>query len=121
MPAYVDIPTIQRSHGLSGHLIGEPLEDAHAVAQAIGLSERYFVGEAPVPHYQLPGGRRCSAIAAGAIPLDPDAWRQQLPRCRRNATTDHARRPPASEVPRKNPAPRRRSTPENLDLFAPPP
>lgn len=120
MPAYVDVPTIQRSHGLSGHLIGDPLVDAHAVAKAIGLSDRYFIGEAIVPHYQMPSGRRSAAIAAGAIPLDPDAWRQLLPRCRRDATGVHPRRLPAAQATRQNASTRRRpTTPETLDLFAP--
>lgn len=118
MPAYVDTPAIQRSHGLSGHLIGEPLADAHQVAQAIGLSDRYFVPDALIPHYQLPSGRRDAAIAAGAIPLSPEAWRQQLPRCRRH-TTPARERPTREVTPR--PAARRSSPPENLDLFPPGP
>ncbi|MGE4057206.1 MAG: DUF4031 domain-containing protein, partial [Vicinamibacterales bacterium] len=78
MPAFVDEPKHQRDHGLSGHLIGIPLEDARQVASVIGLSDRYFMGQCIVPHWQLPAGRRDAAIAAGAIPLTAAQWTAKL-------------------------------------------
>jgi len=118
MPAYVDTPTIQRSHGLSGHMIGEPLEDAQRIAEAIGLSSRYFMPDAVVQHFQIPSGRRDAAIAAGAIPLDPNAWREQLSRTGRHTTAkaDSPKRAAPSPRPRQDAscAPRLPFTP---DLF----
>jgi hypothetical protein len=117
MPAYVDTPTIQRSHGLSGHLIGDPIDDAHQVAERMGLSRSNFRGECITPHYTLPAGRRDAAIAAGAIPLDAEAWRRQLehmsrtPSQRRNS----ARQQPEPQLQRRRAT--TTTTPTTGDLF----
>jgi hypothetical protein len=78
MPVFVDEPRWQRAHGLSGHMIGYPLDALHAVADRIGLNRREFNEHAVIPHYSLPSGRRDAAIAAGAIALEKDAFAREL-------------------------------------------
>lgn len=118
MPAYVDEPLVQRRHGLSGHLIGEPPDDAHAVAIAIGLGEKYWQGDALVPHYALPAGRRDAAIAAGAVALDERRWAACVQRLHRAACSARMARPAAAgRPPAPGPTPLPPTPSQTLPLF----
>lgn len=118
MPTYVDEPRVQRRHGLSGHLVGEPPDDAHAVASAIGLGERYWQGEALVPHYALPAGRRDAAIAAGAVALDERRWAACVQRLHRAACSARMAARPAAAGRPPAPGPLPPSSAHTLPLFA---
>jgi hypothetical protein len=123
MPAYVDTPRHQRSHGLSGHLIATSLEELHQVAEAIGLHRRYFQAHAMTPHYTLPAGRRDAAIAAGAIAVADDAqWRRIVERVS-NGLRYAGKKPRIPATPPKPPPPPApapstvTNEPITLDLF----
>lgn len=112
MPTYVDEPRVQREHGLSGHLIGDPIDDVHALAAALGLGESLWSPDSPVPHYQLPADQRAAAIAAGAIALRPEEWDSCLARIREAVLRARCR-----DIPQPSRPARRATQPAQGRLF----
>lgn len=75
MTVYVD-PLLNHGWVLHGratrncHLFTDgPLDELHALAQAIGLKRAWFQDKR-VPHYDLTDLDRAAAIAAGAVAVD---------------------------------------------------
>ncbi len=57
----------------SCHMLTDgPMEELHAMAEAIGLKRAWFQKSPPAsfPHYDLTPSRRAAAVAAGAVELD---------------------------------------------------
>ncbi len=54
------------------HMIGDTVEELHAMAARIGLKREWFQSPplASVPHYDVALGRRREALKLGAIELD---------------------------------------------------
>lgn len=78
MTVYVD-PLVTHGWRFRGvptkscHMLTDgPLEELHAMAEAIGLKRAWFQEAPPAsfPHYDLTPSRRAAAVAAGAVELD---------------------------------------------------
>ena len=52
------------------HLLADDREELHALAAELGMPRRAFQDHAWRWHYDLPGGLRPAALAAGAVAVD---------------------------------------------------
>ncbi len=69
MTVYVDEARNAYGRMKMCHLLGEDIEELHALAQSIGLKRKWFQEHASTPHYDLCLAKRKLAIAAGAVPI----------------------------------------------------
>ena len=70
MSTYVDDPQHPFGRMIMCHLIGDTLEELHAMADRIGVARRHFQGAASTPHYDLCKSKRALAVRHGAIEVD---------------------------------------------------
>lgn len=116
MPVFVDTPRWQRHHGLSGHLIADTVEELDSFGAAFGLSPKDRSSGCAIPHYLLASSRRDAAIAAGALPLAPEAWTAKLSQISASLTSPRKR-----VADRKGVEPKvKRAQQPQLGLFSPP-
>lgn len=111
MTAYRDSADWLRNGVQSGHLISDDLEELHALAEKLGLAERYWMGDCLTPHYQLPERLQSEADALGVIYLERAAFtaRVRQVNARLEARTRGEGRSPSSNR-RKPEAPLRHAT-----------
>lgn len=88
MGIYVDRPRWEREHGLSGHMLGDSIEELHEMAAKLELPSSNFLPFAVVPHYQLPACCHEQAIANGAIHLERTEFVKVAERISRSLQTD---------------------------------
>lgn len=85
MPVYVDsLADHGWELGPSCHLIGDTLEELHALAEKIGMKRAWFQAYASTPHYDLTRKRRKAAVAAGAVELERRAFVDKLRQLRQH-------------------------------------
>lgn len=78
MPVYVDAPIWPFRRMKMSHLIADTLEELHAMADAIGVSRRWFQQPGkniPIhacPHYDICKSKRALAVKLGAVDLAED-------------------------------------------------
>ncbi|MBB3822687.1 hypothetical protein FHR53_001394 [Xanthomonas arboricola] len=51
------------------HLLGDTLDELHAMAARLGIPRRAFQNKLSGAHYDVPAPLRAEAIALGAIPI----------------------------------------------------
>jgi hypothetical protein len=53
------------------HMAADTPEELHAMAARLGLKRQWFQGRSSIPHYDVCWNKRQTAIAFGAIAVDP--------------------------------------------------
>jgi hypothetical protein len=66
------------------HMIGDTLDELHAMADTIGVARRWFQSSPPAsfPHYDIAQSKRALAIAAGAVDVDARTLVEHMRRLR---------------------------------------
>jgi hypothetical protein len=72
MTVYVDeLPATGWGKWNSGaHMLGNDLDELHAMAASIGLRREWFQDDSTFAHYDLTASKRRLALAAGATEID---------------------------------------------------
>lgn len=66
MTVWVENALWPRGKFVCGHLFSDSLDELHAIAEALEINGKYYLGHAVVPHYSIPEHMIESAVAAGA-------------------------------------------------------
>jgi hypothetical protein len=69
MAVYVDSANIPYRGQVICHMIGDTLDELHAMADAIGMQRRWFQPRS-FPHYDVPQEQRAAAVRLGAVEVD---------------------------------------------------
>ena len=66
----IDAPRHKYGRMIMCHLVGDTLEELHAMADQIGVARRWFQERASFPHYDICKAKRLLAVQAGAIEVN---------------------------------------------------
>lgn len=70
MPVYVDDAVNGYGRMRMCHMLGDTLEELHAMADKIGIQRKWFQGHASTPHYDICKAKRALAVSHGAVEVD---------------------------------------------------
>ena len=82
MPVYVDDARNRLGRMIMCHMIGDTLDELHAMADAIGMRREWFQPKS-FPHYDVSLSRRAVAVARGAVELSQRELVKVIRRLRR--------------------------------------
>lgn len=112
MTVWVEEALWPRGKHVCGHLLSDSLDELHAMAEAVDLKGKYFLGHAVVPHYSIPEYLIDSVIAAGAVKLGMADRAMVLQRVWRACTQQQGQH--AARKKGDDPIPRRRKSQATL-------
>lgn len=78
MAAYRDSAAWGTPEEPRGHLIADSLDELHAVAAQLGLTNKHFMAGCLTPHYQLPERLQADANVIGVIFLNQPAFMRKV-------------------------------------------
>ena len=69
MTVYVDDMRAKFGRMVMCHMVGDTLDELHAMADRIGIARKWFQADTSWPHYDIALSKRALAVKAGAVEL----------------------------------------------------